>query len=248
MYVSQLPQTPWPGLTVPPLQLHTSFSCLESDLWELFSWAPPLQASRKASPCSMHSQLHPAGSGPGLSLTCLPALLWSWLFLLGPDPCASPGAKVTPQRRPSRDTCYNGSNRVCRFNPTPNSCSPQTLHLLSVLLMHSLLEIGKWSLEPLLRARKVLNFRFFSVGDILEMGPKSKHKIHLCLVQICRLAVILYIYYFQCICILTVAYLMRWGVEFSTWGCPICAQNVSEFGAFRISDLQIVVSVFTFQG
>lgn len=124
----------------------------------------------------------------------LPALLWSWLFLLGPDPCASPGAKVTPQRRPSRDTCYNGSNRVCRSNPTPNSCSPQTLHLLSVLLMHSLLEIGKWSLETLLRARKVLNFRFFSVGDILEMGPKSKHKIHLCLVQICRLAVILYIY------------------------------------------------------
>lgn len=47
MYVSQLPQTPWPGLTVPPLQLHTSFSCLESDLWELFSWAPPSRPQEK---------------------------------------------------------------------------------------------------------------------------------------------------------------------------------------------------------
>lgn len=55
------------------------------------------------------------------------------------------------------------------------------------------MEIDRWSLETLLRVKKVLSFRFFSVGDILGMGPKSKHKIHLCLVQICTWMDISYI-------------------------------------------------------
>lgn len=95
-YVSQLPQTPWLGLTVPPFQLHTSFSCLESDLWELLSWVLPLGLKKRAL-CSVHPQLHPAGSEPGLC--CPSALLWP---VFGPQASANTAAKITFQRRTSR--------------------------------------------------------------------------------------------------------------------------------------------------
>lgn len=133
-YVPQLPQTPSPGLTVPPLQLHTSFSCLESDLWELFPWSPPFRPLEK----HLHALCIPSsvGSGPGLSHTCQ---LFSGLscFSLAPNPMSTSlrtkHLREDPQETPAR---RGQTGYVCLTLPPTLMFRPDFL-ILSVLLMNS---------------------------------------------------------------------------------------------------------------
>ena len=108
-WVSQLSQTPCLGFTVPPFQLHTSLSHLESDLWELLSWALPPGLKKRA-------QLHPVGSEPDLPCPCQ---LFSGCF--GPQASANTGTKITFQRRHSRTPARMG---YMKYLPAPVSPPP----------------------------------------------------------------------------------------------------------------------------
>lgn len=213
----------------------------------------PLQAPRKASPCSMHSQLH-CWLRASLSHTCQ---LFSGLscFSLAPSPMSTSLLTKHLRKDPLETPARTGQTGHVHLTLLPINYGPPLMFhsdflILSALLMNSWLEIGRWSLETLLRVKKVLSFRFFLVGDILGMGPKTKHEIHLCLVQICTLMDISYILflmhlYFDC------------GL-FNKVGCGIfhlgdvtsvLKTSLSlEHSGLQIWNAKRVVSVLAFQG
>lgn len=96
----------------------------------------PLQAPRKASPCSLHSQLHcwlRVRPVPHLS-----ALLWSQLLLLGSKPYVHQSANEHFRKDPQETPARTGqTGYVCLTLPPSTLMFHPDFLILSALLLNS---------------------------------------------------------------------------------------------------------------